>query len=127
MDQIRSEECKCCKYFPPGSCSLELGRVDGGDGGAPPRLVADPVQGVLGRVPAVASQAETETSSNIVIRLGFKQFLTANVSALIMKSFNAALSINLDVFKLHKRVVCSVTVGVKQSLQYHSLHCQFSA
>ena len=46
----------------PGSCSLELGRVDGGDGGAPAGLVGDPVQGILRRVPTVASQAEKDNS-----------------------------------------------------------------
>ena len=33
------------------------------------------------------------------ITLGFKQYLTANLSTLIMKSFNAALSINLKCFQ----------------------------
>ncbi len=33
------------------------------------------------------------------ITLGFKQYLTANLSTLIMKSFNAALSINLKCYQ----------------------------
>ena len=45
----------------PGGGALELGGVDGGDGGAAARLVADPVQRVLGRVTTVASQAENRT------------------------------------------------------------------
>ena len=45
------------RLLSPGGCPLELGRVDGGDGGAAARLVGDPVQGVLGCIPAVTSQA----------------------------------------------------------------------
>ena len=44
----------------PGSGSLQLGRVDGGDGCAPPGLVGDPVQRILRGVPAVASQTEKD-------------------------------------------------------------------
>ena len=44
----------------PGSGSLQLGGVDGGDGGAAPRLVGDPVQRIFSRVPAVASQTEKD-------------------------------------------------------------------
>lgn len=49
------------KYDRPGGGALELGGVDGGDGGAAARLVADPVQRVLGRVTTVAAQAANRT------------------------------------------------------------------
>ena len=42
----------------PGRGPLQLRRVDGGDGGALARLVADPVQRVLGSISAVSSQTE---------------------------------------------------------------------
>ena len=43
------------QHHVPGGGPLQLGGVDGGDGGAAARLVADPVQRVLGCVPTVAS------------------------------------------------------------------------
>ena len=60
VDKTVLEKCKYCQWrqLSPGRGPLQLGRVDGGDGGAPARLVRDPVQRVLGRVPAVATQTE---------------------------------------------------------------------
>ena len=54
-------------HHVPGGGPLELGGVDGGDGGAPPRLVADPVQGILGRVSTVASQTKIKTLQCVMI------------------------------------------------------------
>ena len=42
----------------PGRGPLQLRRVDGGDGGALARLVADPVQRVLSSISAVSTQTE---------------------------------------------------------------------
>ena len=60
MDHITAKKRKYFANISPGSGSLELSRVDVGDGGAAPRLVGDPVQRIFCSVPAVASQAEME-------------------------------------------------------------------
>ena len=58
MNHITAKKRKYFANISPGSGSLELSRVDVGDGGTPPGLVGDPVERIFRSVPAVASQTE---------------------------------------------------------------------
>ena len=44
-------------YFLPGSRALQLIRIDRGDGGAPARLVADPVERIKSGIATIPAQA----------------------------------------------------------------------